>query len=443
MSLAASDYIIQRKLNNTLCGATGPPGPTGPTGPQGISTGAIYYNLIGNSSGPQSATTDYILSKVPGVNPPITNPNPAYGGIYSGYFTEVVGPSSGGDTLIAQFTTAAGTTNPGIIPSGTWNFSIDVYNSVQSGATTNATPVPTVGVTSQIYVNIAILKIDTSIIQIASNINRAVTFDGISDNIVNFSVTIPDGVVLSLTDRIRISFYIVGPIAAGNVAQFWTEGTSISQEITTFSPQQGPTGPTGATGATGPTGPTGPTGATGPTGLTGLVGPGGPQGPQGPYPAGINSSGLVAINNVYSSVPTVNQGVALYVFGDTVISNSLGVGTDIEAGGSVFAAGFAVNSDEKIKENIVNARKTYIDDLTNLRIVNYNYINDSTKSKKLGFIAQEIEEVFPTVVVENKGVKSISYSALIPMLVSAIQSLKKEVDELKVLTSSTRSTTFP
>jgi arsenate reductase-like glutaredoxin family protein len=99
---------------------------------------------------------------------------------------------------------------------------------------------------------------------------------------------------------------------------------------------------------------------------------------------------------------------------------------------------FIVSSDRTIKENITEARKSYIDDLTKLQVVNYNYIADETKSKKLGFIAQDVEKIFPSIITEDKGVKGISYSALVPMLVSAIQSLKQEVDTLKLLISSTR-----
>jgi hypothetical protein len=114
------------------------------------------------------------------------------------------------------------------------------------------------------------------------------------------------------------------------------------------------------------------------------------------------------------------------------LSNPAGVADLTLDNGGVYAANFTVTSDKNIKENIVDARNTYLEDLLKLRVVNYNLIKDEKKTKQLGFIAQEVEEVFPSVVQHNgSGIKGISQTALIPMLVSAIQSLKKELDDLK------------
>jgi hypothetical protein len=115
--------------------------------------------------------------------------------------------------------------------------------------------------------------------------------------------------------------------------------------------------------------------------------------------------------------------------GPLLIGNN---GVGVTALGSITATNFIVSSDKNIKENIVDARDTYLNDLLKLRVVNYNLTKDEKKTKQLGFIAQEVEEVFPSVVQDTgSGIKGISQTALIPMLVSAIQSLKKELDDLK------------
>ena len=55
-----------------------------------------------------------------------------------------------------------------------------------------------------------------------------------------------------------------------------------------------------------------------------------------------------------------------------------------------------------------------------------------TDTKQIGFIAQEIEKIYPEVVMTDKdGYKSVDYSRLTPVLVEAIKELKKENDRLK------------
>jgi hypothetical protein len=93
-------------------------------------------------------------------------------------------------------------------------------------------------------------------------------------------------------------------------------------------------------------------------------------------------------------------------------------------------------SDSRIKENVVEARN-YLEDVMKLRVVKYSLKDEkSTEPTKLGFIAQEFEQVFPKMVDTKeqgdiKDFKSIKMSVLIPMLVKTIQELKKEIDELK------------
>jgi hypothetical protein len=72
-----------------------------------------------------------------------------------------------------------------------------------------------------------------------------------------------------------------------------------------------------------------------------------------------------------------------------------------------------------------------------LRVVKYSLKNEkSTEPTKLGFIAQEFEQVFPKMVDTKeqgdiKDFKSIKISVLIPMLVKTIQELTKRVEELE------------
>jgi hypothetical protein len=177
----------------------------------------------------------------------------------------------------------------------------------------------------------------------------------------------------------------------------------------------GPRGPTGPPGPTGPRGFTGARGAVGPSGLTSFNGmakyTGIVSGSTGTFSADLSARGYYGSTRRQARFPAgieVGAGAGTYA--------------GISALGEVYGSNFIQTSDATLKENIVDARKDYIDDLTKLRVVNYNFVGDD--KKQLGFIAQEIEQVFPAMVAETgNGKKSYAMSAMIPMLVSAVQSL--------------------
>ncbi len=56
------------------------------------------------------------------------------------------------------------------------------------------------------------------------------------------------------------------------------------------------------------------------------------------------------------------------------------------------------------------------------------------KQRQYGFIAQEVEKIYPNLVStanDEMKTKSVNYDGFIPLLVSSIQELKKENDTLK------------
>jgi hypothetical protein len=87
-------------------------------------------------------------------------------------------------------------------------------------------------------------------------------------------------------------------------------------------------------------------------------------------------------------------------------------------------------SDIKVKENIIDATPK-LNDVMRLQVRNFNLKAEPT-NKQIGFIAQELEQVFPSMVEESfdrdedgnileETTKSIKTSVLIPVLVKAIQ----------------------
>jgi hypothetical protein len=46
---------------------------------------------------------------------------------------------------------------------------------------------------------------------------------------------------------------------------------------------------------------------------------------------------------------------------------------------------------------------------------------DENKKQKIGVLAQDIEKVFPELVSESNGVKSVNYQGLVPVLINALK----------------------
>ena len=72
-------------------------------------------------------------------------------------------------------------------------------------------------------------------------------------------------------------------------------------------------------------------------------------------------------------------------------------------GDAEFSGTLTQGSDQRLKENIVDANTTnLVSDFQKLRFVNFNMIADKTKLKKLGVLAQDLQNIYPSAVVERK-----------------------------------------
>jgi hypothetical protein len=105
----------------------------------------------------------------------------------------------------------------------------------------------------------------------------------------------------------------------------------------------------------------------------------------------------------------------------------------------------AARSDARWKTNIETSRNGYLEDLNQLRVVKYNWYNSEENApKELGLIAQEVETVFPGLVVtDNQGEenesKSIKTSVLPFMLLKALQEATAKIETLEARLSALES----
>jgi len=95
-------------------------------------------------------------------------------------------------------------------------------------------------------------------------------------------------------------------------------------------------------------------------------------------------------------------------------------------------ATFTNYSDRRLKDNISETKLEGVALLEKLRVVEFNRIDLQGKFNPAGLIAQEVEDVIPSCVVDNLDsghgfeVKSINYIDMIPILIKCVQELKEE-----------------
>jgi len=132
---------------------------------------------------------------------------------------------------------------------------------------------------------------------------------------------------------------------------------------------------------------------------------------------------------------------------------------NLTVNGTIFGT-LATPSDAKLKENIELITENKADKILSLNPVSYNYIssvninnkdnkdnndnnhnnhNNHIKNKSLkinyGFIAQDLEKVYPDLVCEttkdNETYKTVDYLGLIPLMLTKMKKMQNEIDELK------------
>ena len=105
---------------------------------------------------------------------------------------------------------------------------------------------------------------------------------------------------------------------------------------------------------------------------------------------------------------------------------SLTVGGDVRHFGSVVPI-----SDQSLKENIVDASPQW-DDVKNIKLRNYTWIDAPEMGQMLGVIAQELEKVSPGLISEDeKGVKGFKLNPLVMKMLGALQEAQARIEALE------------
>jgi len=116
-------------------------------------------------------------------------------------------------------------------------------------------------------------------------------------------------------------------------------------------------------------------------------------------------------------------------------SGNVGIGTTaptqkLDVNGNVRATAFLYSSDLSLKKDIQKIPNS-LEKILKLEGISFKWKENNKQS--LGFIAQNVEQVFPELVSidQNTGLKSIQYGNLIAVLVEAIKEQQLQIEELK------------
>ncbi len=146
---------------------------------------------------------------------------------------------------------------------------------------------------------------------------------------------------------------------------------------------------------------------------------------------------------------TMPIGQAIGVYGNSTANSGIWAGYfdgNVMINGSGFLTGFVpISSDRRFKKNITEL-ENISEKIAKIKSYTYEFRLDEfkgrnfAKGEQLGFIAQELKEVFPQLVVEGKdGYNYVNYDGMIPVLLEGFKEQQQQIEELKTLVQSLTS----
>lgn len=146
----------------------------------------------------------------------------------------------------------------------------------------------------------------------------------------------------------------------------------------------------------------------------------------------LTSNSLILGENANVGIGCNAPQYKLHVVGDIASSGT------VRSVNTVVTGAISACSDLRFKKEIAPLEHS-LEKILSLNGVNYFWKKEEfpqrhfTYERQIGLIAQEIEQIFPELVMTDAdGYRSVDYSRLTPVLIEAIKELKKENDNLKV-----------
>ena len=143
---------------------------------------------------------------------------------------------------------------------------------------------------------------------------------------------------------------------------------------------------------------------------------------------------VIGVNNLLGSTLTsdannINLDNTAFVIGNGADANNRSDALTVLFDGTTTIAGdLSINSDARLKANIISLGST-LAKLLQIDGKTYTMKKDENKKQKIGVLAQDIEKVFPELVSESNGVKSVNYQGLVPVLINALKEQDSRMNE--------------
>jgi len=139
------------------------------------------------------------------------------------------------------------------------------------------------------------------------------------------------------------------------------------------------------------------------------------------------------VNSLTANIIQTNAAANGIIFADssgTYYTSSDSITYD-QAAGLLTVNGIALSSDARLKENIIPLSNSLLQ-VRNLVPVSYTRTDEMTGKRHIGFLAQDMEKIYPEVVYsDSDGMKSIAYANLTAVLVDSVKELHDEVVTLR------------
>jgi len=152
------------------------------------------------------------------------------------------------------------------------------------------------------------------------------------------------------------------------------------------------------------------------------------------------SNALTVLKNGSVAINTVTPTQTLDVNGNARF-RSIGSGTYVGAvnrtsDGTLTTA----TSDIRLKENITPLESS-LNKILRLQGINFSWKSDPSRTRKIGFIAQDVEKILPELVFTNDvdGYKGINYAEITAVLTEAMKEQQKQIQTLNAELSETKA----
>ena len=144
----------------------------------------------------------------------------------------------------------------------------------------------------------------------------------------------------------------------------------------------------------------------------------------------LNVNGNINLTSTFSLNNNPGQAGQVLVSSGVNSAPTWQTATSLNNSTSLTVKAFNTISDYRIKENVTLINENFTVD----ELIPVTYTNKITEKQDMGFIAHDIQEIFPFLVNGEKDgeeYQSINYIGLIPLLIKEVQNLKKEIKLLK------------